>query len=81
MELLKLLDIYVIDTILMSRNLVLSAEMTSPLAQAGLQRNPAYKNQGKFFTLSDFLDFAKAKAVPGILINIQVTYGSFSVME
>ncbi|RWR91120.1 glycerophosphodiester phosphodiesterase GDPDL7 [Cinnamomum micranthum f. kanehirae] len=49
----------------------LKPEMISPVAQADLKRNPAYKNQGKFFTLSDFLDFAKGKAVPGILINIQ----------
>lgn len=47
--------------------------MTSPVAQADLKRNPAYKNQGKFFTLSNFLDFAKGKSVAGILINIQVT--------
>ncbi|XXG58911.1 hypothetical protein AAC387_Pa04g1096 [Persea americana] len=49
----------------------LKPEMTSPVAQADLKRNPAYKNQGKFFTLSNFLDFAKRKSVAGILINIQ----------
>ncbi|MED6113856.1 hypothetical protein PIB30_074739 [Stylosanthes scabra] len=34
-------------------------------------RNPAEKNSGKFVTLTDFLELAKTKAVPGILINIQ----------
>ncbi|KAF5469549.1 hypothetical protein F2P56_013613 [Juglans regia] len=35
------------------------------------QRNPAYKNAGKFTTLPEFLELAKAKAVSGVLINIQ----------
>ncbi|RDX71362.1 Glycerophosphodiester phosphodiesterase GDPDL7, partial [Mucuna pruriens] len=34
-------------------------------------RNPADKNSGKFFTLAEFLELAKAKAVTGILVNIQ----------
>ncbi|QHO50493.1 hypothetical protein HN51_002296 [Arachis hypogaea] len=34
-------------------------------------RNPAEKNSGKFVTLAEFLELAKTKAVPGILINIQ----------
>ncbi|KAI4344258.1 hypothetical protein L6164_011505 [Bauhinia variegata] len=34
-------------------------------------RNPAYRNSGKIITLSEFLDFAKAKAVKGVLINIR----------
>ncbi|KAK7849013.1 glycerophosphodiester phosphodiesterase gdpdl6 [Quercus suber] len=34
-------------------------------------RNPAYKNSGKFVTLAEFLEFAKAKGASGILINIQ----------
>ncbi|KAK7388347.1 hypothetical protein VNO78_23162 [Psophocarpus tetragonolobus] len=33
-------------------------------------RNPANKNKGKLVTLSEFLELAKAKAVPGILVNI-----------
>lgn len=37
----------------------------------GLPRNPAEKDKGKFLTLAEFLDFAKAKAVSGVLINIQ----------
>ncbi|XP_060194695.1 glycerophosphodiester phosphodiesterase GDPDL6-like isoform X2 [Lycium barbarum] len=36
-----------------------------------LARDPARKNVGKFVTLSDFLEFAKEKAVPGVLINIE----------
>ncbi|KAG7942600.1 hypothetical protein I3843_16G112000 [Carya illinoinensis] len=35
------------------------------------QRNPAYKNAGKFTSLPEFLDLAKTKAVSGVLINIQ----------
>ncbi|KAG6628057.1 glycerophosphodiester phosphodiesterase GDPDL6 isoform X2 [Carya illinoinensis] len=35
------------------------------------QRNPAYKNAGKFTTLPEFLELTKAKAVSGVLINIQ----------
>ncbi|XP_034699612.1 glycerophosphodiester phosphodiesterase GDPDL7-like [Vitis riparia] len=49
----------------------LTPQLTSPLPNSGLARNPANKNQGKFITLSDFLDFAKAKAVSGILIDIE----------
>ncbi|MCD7456282.1 hypothetical protein HAX54_031119 [Datura stramonium] len=41
-----------------------------------LARDPARKNVGKFVTLSDFLEFAKAKAVPGVLINIEVIFFS-----
>ncbi|CAL0325639.1 unnamed protein product [Lupinus luteus] len=33
-------------------------------------RNPAEKNSGKFVTLPEFLELAKAKAVAGILVNI-----------
>ncbi|XP_062160104.1 glycerophosphodiester phosphodiesterase GDPDL6 [Alnus glutinosa] len=34
-------------------------------------RNPAYKNAGKFTTLTEFLDLAKTNAVSGVLIDIQ----------
>lgn len=50
----------------------LLAELASPLSQAGLARNPAAKNAGKFMTLDDFLNFAKTTTVSGILINIEV---------
>ncbi|KAK4348180.1 hypothetical protein RND71_034519 [Anisodus tanguticus] len=36
-----------------------------------LARDPARKNVGKFVTLSDFLEFAKKKTIPGVLINIE----------
>ncbi|KAK4479481.1 hypothetical protein RD792_014995 [Penstemon davidsonii] len=36
-----------------------------------LARNPANKNVGKIVALSEFLELAKAKAVPGILVFIQ----------
>jgi len=36
-----------------------------------LLRNPLNKNKGKFVTLSEFLELAKTKAVPGVLINIE----------
>lgn len=49
----------------------LKPEIKSPHADYNLQRNPAYKNQGKFLTLPEFLRFAKDKAVPGIMINIE----------
>ncbi|XP_022750227.1 glycerophosphodiester phosphodiesterase GDPDL6-like [Durio zibethinus] len=50
----------------------LKPQLVSPFGQnAGLQRNPEAKNKGKFMTLGDFLEFAKAKAVSGILINIE----------
>lgn len=37
-----------------------------------MARNPAVKNEGKFMTLDDFLNFAKNSRVFGILINIEV---------
>ncbi|XP_044955543.1 glycerophosphodiester phosphodiesterase GDPDL7-like [Hordeum vulgare subsp. vulgare] len=49
----------------------LKPELGGPFAQAGLKRNPAAKNAGKFFTLPEFLDFAKTSNVSGILIEIE----------
>ncbi|KAK8471194.1 hypothetical protein PHAVU_003G158000 [Phaseolus vulgaris] len=34
-------------------------------------RNPANKTSGKLVTLQEFLEIAKTKAVPGVLVNIQ----------
>ncbi|CAO2822524.1 unnamed protein product [Amaranthus hypochondriacus] len=50
----------------------LKPQLTNPLSQdmGGLPRNPANKDKGKFLTLAEFLDLAKAKAAPGILLNI-----------
>ncbi|XP_054789848.1 glycerophosphodiester phosphodiesterase GDPDL7-like, partial [Prosopis cineraria] len=49
----------------------LKPQIVSPYVNDGFQRNPINKNSGKLVTLSEFLDIAKAKAVSGILINIQ----------
>ncbi|CAI0542476.1 unnamed protein product [Linum tenue] len=49
----------------------LQPQLSSPFEKTSdLKRNPAVKNEGKFMTLDQFLQFAKAKSVPGILINI-----------
>ncbi|GAB4832715.1 hypothetical protein Ancab_006733 [Ancistrocladus abbreviatus] len=36
-----------------------------------MKRNPAYKDKGKIMTLTEFLNLAKTKAVPGVLIEIK----------
>ncbi|KAJ1436931.1 PLC-like phosphodiesterase, TIM beta/alpha-barrel domain superfamily [Sesbania bispinosa] len=48
----------------------LKPQIVSPLGN-DFPRNPANKNSGKFVTLSEFLELAKAKAVTGILVNIK----------
>lgn len=47
------------------------AQLLSPY-EAPLNRNPSNKNKGKIVTLPEFLELAKQRAVPGILINIEV---------
>ncbi|KAF8783695.1 hypothetical protein HU200_000375 [Digitaria exilis] len=49
----------------------LKPDLYSPFAQAGLKRNPAAKNAGKFMTLPQFLDMAKASNVSGILVEVE----------
>ncbi|XP_010483370.1 PREDICTED: glycerophosphodiester phosphodiesterase GDPDL7 [Camelina sativa] len=46
-------------------------QIGNPFTSTGFLRNPANKNVGKFTTLAEFLEFSKAKAVPGVLINIE----------
>ncbi|EMS54688.1 putative glycerophosphoryl diester phosphodiesterase 3 [Triticum urartu] len=48
-----------------------AANLVGPFADARLERNPAAKNAGKFMTLAEFLDFAKASNITGILIGIE----------
>ncbi|CAA7393900.1 unnamed protein product [Spirodela intermedia] len=49
----------------------LKPELKSPLQEAGLPRNPEMKNAGKFLTLAEFLDFAEANSIKGILVNLE----------
>ncbi|KAF4347928.1 hypothetical protein F8388_016660 [Cannabis sativa] len=49
----------------------LQSQLVSPFGNSSIIRNPANKNKGSFVSLSEFLEFAKAKAVSGILINIE----------
>ncbi|XP_008782908.2 glycerophosphodiester phosphodiesterase GDPDL3-like [Phoenix dactylifera] len=49
----------------------LKPTISSPEIKYQLHRNPRYKNAGKFMRLSDFLDFAKDKALSGVLISIE----------
>lgn len=52
--------------------LSIAATISSPEIEFRLYRNPRYKNAGNFMRLSDFLDFAKDKALSGVLISIEV---------
>lgn len=49
----------------------LQAQISNPFAKFRLFRNPAAKNEGKFMTLDDFLTFANATSVSGVLITIE----------
>ncbi|XP_008798764.1 glycerophosphodiester phosphodiesterase GDPDL4-like isoform X2 [Phoenix dactylifera] len=49
----------------------LKSTISSPDVDYQLYRNPRYKNAGNFMKLSDFLDFAKDKALSGVLISIE----------
>ncbi|VFQ62935.1 unnamed protein product [Cuscuta campestris] len=48
----------------------LKPKIKSPY-EAPLDRNHAYQFSGKFMTLADFLDLAKAKAVPGVMVGLE----------
>ncbi|KAH0458760.1 hypothetical protein IEQ34_011574 [Dendrobium chrysotoxum] len=49
----------------------LRPSISNPYVAFGIVRNPRYKTAGNFLTLSEFLSFAKDKALSGILINIE----------
>ncbi|KAL5698870.1 hypothetical protein ACHQM5_029850 [Ranunculus cassubicifolius] len=49
----------------------LAPVLTIPDETDKLPRHPENKNKGKIITLSEFLDIAKAKAVSGIMIDIE----------
>lgn len=52
-----------------------AAAISNPfLSGYGLMRNPAFSDKGEFFTLSEFLTFAKNQSVSGILLKIKVTF-------
>ncbi|CAH9070436.1 unnamed protein product [Cuscuta epithymum] len=48
----------------------LKPKISSPY-EAPLDRNHAYQFAGKFMTLPEFLELAKAKAVPGIMVGLE----------
>ncbi|RCV34072.1 hypothetical protein SETIT_7G133500v2 [Setaria italica] len=45
--------------------------ISTPLSTYRMDRNPRYRNAGKFMRLSDFLDFTKNKDLSGIMISIE----------
>ncbi|KAG8047720.1 hypothetical protein GUJ93_ZPchr0008g13811 [Zizania palustris] len=49
----------------------LKPKISSPESKYYLERNPRNKDVGKFFTLSDFLEFAKDKDLSGVMIIIE----------
>lgn len=61
-------------------SLSIVATISSPEATYRLYRNPRYKNGGNFMKLSDFLVFAKDKALSGVLISIEVIISACSFM-
>lgn len=49
----------------------LKPKISSPLSAYYLERNPKYKNQGKFLKFSDFLEYGKDKDLSGIMVIIE----------
>ncbi|XP_020579370.1 glycerophosphodiester phosphodiesterase GDPDL3-like [Phalaenopsis equestris] len=49
----------------------LKPAISNPEVKYGLTRNPRNKNSGSFMKLSDFLTFAKSRALAGILIGVE----------
>ncbi|CAM0912072.1 unnamed protein product [Alopecurus aequalis] len=52
-------------------NTALQPKISSPLSTYYLERNPKYKNQGKFVKFSDFLEYGKDKDLSGIMLIIE----------
>ncbi|KAK1295923.1 putative glycerophosphoryl diester phosphodiesterase 1 [Acorus calamus] len=48
----------------------LTPRISNPFVKFML-RNPAYKNAGNFWSLSEFLNYAKAQPLVGVLLNIE----------
>ncbi|KAK1295924.1 putative glycerophosphoryl diester phosphodiesterase 3 [Acorus calamus] len=48
-----------------------SPEISNPQYNYRLLRNPAYKNAGKFWSLSQFLNYAKGKSLVGVMLKIE----------
>jgi len=51
---------------------IVTAKISTPWTNFALDRNPRYRNAGKFMRLSDFLDFTKDKDLSGIMITVEV---------
>ncbi|CAD6260564.1 unnamed protein product [Miscanthus lutarioriparius] len=49
----------------------LKPKISTPWTNFALDRNPRYRNAGKFMRLSDFLDFTKDKDLSGIMITVE----------
>lgn len=49
----------------------LKPKISTPWTDFALDRNPRYRNAGKFMRLSDFLDFTKDKDLSGIMISVE----------
>lgn len=51
-----------------------AAAISNALTEYKLFRNPKAKNDGKLMQLSEFLAFANASPVSGVVISIEVSY-------
>jgi len=49
----------------------LKPKISTPWTNFKLDRNPRYRNAGKFVRLSDFLEFTKDKDLSGIMISVE----------
>ncbi|KAK1293218.1 putative glycerophosphoryl diester phosphodiesterase 1 [Acorus calamus] len=58
----------------------LRPEISNPEFEYRLVRNPAYKNAGSFWKLSDFLAFTKDKIIKGVMLKIEVSIGVVDIV-